>query len=213
MNYPEMVRAIFKVDASIDIVFKVMLNDLVRPVCALMPMLSPTHPQAHLCPLDLTAPSTKVCHCHHETDRSIVLTGHLVPETHPSIADAPKNKYERLENRICVYHISIQSRKITQILTAELEALLRQKENAPDINSDSIFSLRTNGNSTSPSHNMSNGGHRSYTESRDPSNSPKTLLSPGIAITAEANSSSQTWDVMWTNWPPNLPAPELLRHL
>ncbi|KAF8922447.1 hypothetical protein CPB85DRAFT_1267627 [Mucidula mucida] len=117
-----------------------------------------------------------------------------IPETHPSIADAPKNKYERLENRI-------------------LEALLRQKENAPDINSDSIFSLRTNGNSTSPSHNMSNGGHRSYTESRDPSNSPKTLLSPGIAITAEANSSSQTWDVMWTNWPPNLPAPELLRHL
>ncbi|KAK0456553.1 hypothetical protein EV421DRAFT_1895773 [Armillaria borealis] len=126
-------------------------------------------------------------------------------EIHESTAapsETPKNKYERLENRI-----------------SELEALLRQKENSAaehDIQHQGVFSPQAReAQSSSPSqHSISNGNsHHLYPGSRNTSRSPLGKQEQGISETPSGASSHAGWDVLWPNWPPNLPEPELLRHL
>ncbi|KAF6766288.1 hypothetical protein DFP72DRAFT_866120 [Ephemerocybe angulata] len=92
--------------------------------------------------------------------------------TFDEIAEAPKNKYERLENRI-----------------AELESLLRQKDQAL---------LHSAQNKLSPSGILQ---PRPFNEAQNfPEFIPATVPSYGL-------------DLTWPGWPPQLPPPDLLKHL
>ncbi|KAF9473114.1 hypothetical protein BDN70DRAFT_886156 [Pholiota conissans] len=107
-----------------------------------------------------------------------------VAEVNTTVTEGPKNKYERLENRI-----------------NELETLLRQKD----------------GSDNSLSHNSSHYGPNHDSDSRGssgshPSQSPPQLANASLSTISD-NLGTYTSDIMWPNWPPSLPSPELLRHL
>jgi len=139
-----------------------------------------------------------------------------VPESTPAVAEGPKSRYERLENRI-----------------NELEALLYQKEQGSDqsVNSPPFFQSSLNSldnpnvdpnlslpQGKSPQIHSTNfsilptgtrlssdGGvdlfadqSFCYTEVREDTTAPPP--SPGL-------------DVVWPNWPVNVPRPDMLRHL
>ncbi|PPQ85887.1 hypothetical protein CVT25_015829 [Psilocybe cyanescens] len=137
----------------------------------------------------------------------VFLTYILVAEVSTTISEGPKNRYERLENRI-----------------NELEMLLRQKESGSESpsNTHSTFFPDDKTNallSGSPSSTVLQPHH---THSLDPELSPISHLSQSppqharIAQTSfshATDSTSYRSDVMWPNWPPSLPDPELLRHL
>ncbi|KAF9460797.1 hypothetical protein BDZ94DRAFT_1265146 [Collybia nuda] len=149
-----------------------------------------------------------------------------VAESSATVTDGPKSRYEKLENRI-----------------NELETLLLQKESAEprgttarhtDAMTDGIYA-------TQPGHTLkianplqeythfSSGGSESPTEpvtyqsgvglagsQRNHTHSPPQELyvsTPTMASSRSSTGSSLGLDVIWPNWPPNLPGPELLRHL
>lgn len=116
-----------------------------------------------------------------------------------TIAEAPKNKYERLENRI-----------------AELESLLRQKDQAL---------LHSAQNKLSPSGILQ---PRPFNEAQNfPEFIPEMgrhfedvtpdlasgLISVSPSIAGPSNSPSYGLDLTWPGWPPQLPPPDLLKHL
>lgn len=128
-------------------------------------------------------------------------------------------------------------------LTDELETLLLQKESAEprgstaqhsDATTDGNYSNQLGHgpkmvNSLHEYNSFSSGGSASPTESstyqngvgltgsqRNNSHSPPQELyisTPTIASSRSSTGSSLGLDVIWPNWPPNLPGPELLRHL
>ncbi|KII93554.1 hypothetical protein PLICRDRAFT_35780 [Plicaturopsis crispa FD-325 SS-3] len=153
-----------------------------------------------------------------------------LPETTvTAAAEPPRNRYEKLENRI-----------------NELEFLLRQKdaesnrsnsvqvsaEQSPDDSSSDKhpmptamsqpvpnFSdllpgdrLRPEG-STSTQYQENNGtnGHPSLSP---PQEAFITAISPSPPPRTKSTASEHySQEILWNNWPPNLPAPDLLRHL
>ncbi|KAJ3570257.1 hypothetical protein NP233_g4533 [Leucocoprinus birnbaumii] len=137
-----------------------------------------------------------------------------IAETTITPTDGPKSKYERLENRI-----------------SELEALLRQKENRelsipsttpPIINqpSPSTAPMNSTSQSQQPQPSPYSSGELTPTLSL-PIPSPQAPFPSSFpsseahvsASSISAASNSIPLDIIWPNWPPNLPGPELLRHL
>ncbi|KAF5313234.1 hypothetical protein D9619_003267 [Psilocybe cf. subviscida] len=122
-----------------------------------------------------------------------------VAEVSATIAEGPKNKYERLENRI-----------------SELETMLRQKDgvNTPNSTSNLLFSdSAINGlGLASPTSNLSSiyrdsdGGSSGSHLSESPPQHASTSLGDNTLSTYGS-------DLIWPNWPPTLPSPEILRHL
>ncbi|KAJ2928849.1 hypothetical protein H1R20_g8248, partial [Candolleomyces eurysporus] len=108
------------------------------------------------------------------------LTDMQESEPVPAVSDAPKNKYERLENRI-----------------SELEGLLREKTRA----------LRH-----SEARLSADAGSPLYTGPSD-STSGLVAVSSLTGVPSPIPSPSFRMDLMWPNWPPELPSPDLLRHL
>ncbi|KAG2023382.1 hypothetical protein CC2G_001043 [Coprinopsis cinerea AmutBmut pab1-1] len=123
-----------------------------------------------------------------------------IAEHNPTVSEGPKNKYERLENRI-----------------NELETLLRQKDHAL-LNSRQASEAKTTGSIVAP-HSLSTANFgdilpgatsRQYSLAlSDAGNSPTSMLT----TTTNLNGSPSGLDLIWPNWPPRLPAPDLLRHL
>lgn len=130
-----------------------------------------------------------------------------IAETNLAPTEGPKSKYERLENRI-----------------SELEALLRQKESR-ELSVLDATPLTSNQPPTTPADPTSQQQQAqvtSYSSSGpsttlsiplSPSQSPFPSSQPSSANHAPTPSNSFVLDVMWPNWPLNLPGPELLRHL
>ncbi|KAF8912757.1 hypothetical protein CPB84DRAFT_1670239 [Gymnopilus junonius] len=124
-----------------------------------------------------------------------------VAEVNTHVPEGPKNRYERLENRI-----------------NELEMLLRQKENAANNSNNSSLYYSENRSSSHPidspsshypQHNDSDGtSSTSHFSHSPPQHASTTPLSVGDTTISSVGS-----DIMWPNWPPGLPGPELLRHL
>ena len=156
----------------------------------------------------------------------------LVAESPNVIAEGPKNRYERLENRIS------QSNNILWLLNLsrypdELETLLRQREQQSEGSSQSpplsdsalqtsaVVSRNSNGDTnlflpqsyphgyTGPSPSIAN-----TTGQFD--QSPELFAHMNVVPNNESNtpsSHSGGYDIVWSTWPPNLPPPSLLRHL
>ncbi|KAH7931095.1 hypothetical protein BV22DRAFT_1101451 [Leucogyrophana mollusca] len=125
-------------------------------------------------------------------------------ENNASVPDGPKNRVERLENRIL-----------------ELEALLRQKDQTPC----------SRNASEGPSSSQPSSAAVPLLTSEPSINGP-IYDEPSLALTTQANQvdinqiypdsyflsedsdfSSSHSDIFWNHWPPHLPNPDLLRHL
>ncbi|EKM83798.1 hypothetical protein AGABI1DRAFT_66768 [Agaricus bisporus var. burnettii JB137-S8] len=131
-----------------------------------------------------------------------------VAETNIMPSEGPKSKYERLENRI-----------------NELETLLRQKENKDQATlnvtpSDDIQSIQSSGSLVATG-GVSQKQLNTYPSNGSPSTRSLTRSPPHETFTSVQSSDNSLstasiaygLDVMWPNWPSNLPGPELLRHL
>ncbi|TFK77005.1 hypothetical protein BDN72DRAFT_754042 [Pluteus cervinus] len=103
-------------------------------------------------------------------------------EATTTVAESPKNRYERLENRI-----------------NELEALLRQKESDSSSPGAQYSTMSQVGTSPQAMHST-----------LELNLAPAPSASPPIG---NISPYSHGLDIVWPNWPPNLPGPELLRHL
>ncbi|KXN89934.1 hypothetical protein AN958_04938 [Leucoagaricus sp. SymC.cos] len=129
----------------------------------------------------------------------------IVAETSLAPSEGPKSKYERLENRI-----------------SELETLLHQKESKER----AAISVTPSTNTQTPTPGAPASGvpqqqFNAYAsvgspDARIPSRSPPQ--DSFISVQPPENNTSVAsipfaLDVMWPNWPPDLPGPELLRHL
>ncbi|KAG6847422.1 hypothetical protein H0H93_008217 [Arthromyces matolae] len=142
-----------------------------------------------------------------------------VAESSTVMSEGPRTRHERLENRI-------------PFLPDELERLLSQKEaTIRDLSSQSSFPPESG--SPSP-FKITNPESNNITLSTQIS-SPKSPALPhyqnGASVSGDFQqdiSSTRVFsgsehvplpgpsldlDVLWTNWPPNLPGPELLHHL
>lgn len=151
-----------------------------------------------------------------------------VAETNIMPSEGPKSKYERLENRIsmCVYvarWYNVKTRFAP--LTDELETLLRQKENKDQATlnvtpSDDIQSIQSSGSLVATG-GVSQKQLNTYPSNGSPSTRSVTRSPPHETFTSVQSSDNSLstasiaygLDVMWPNWPSNLPGPELLRHL
>ncbi|KAF9015250.1 hypothetical protein BDQ17DRAFT_1340740 [Cyathus striatus] len=155
-----------------------------------------------------------------------------VAEANSAINDGPKNRYERLENRI-----------------NELETLLRQKESAEAVSAaqthtssisrsldqpsfhsqlssvsnplvtdfSSFPSTSISPSSTGMSHQYTGGSPENSVRPRHDSRSPSqdifSAMPGGSSLSRDPSNSSLGLDVIWPNWPSSLPKPDLLRHL
>lgn len=118
-----------------------------------------------------------------------------VAEVSTSLSEGPKNRYERLENRI-----------------NELEMLLRQKENdSGRSHSPSISHLAEP--TSHPSRFGRPNGSDAASSTSHLSHSPPQHSVVVPSLTSEIGINSFGSDVMWPNWPTSLPNPELMRHL
>jgi hypothetical protein len=102
----------------------------------------------------------------------------------------------------------------------ELESLLRQKESKELAILNATSLPNAQGSSSAPS-NVSQQQFEIYTSNDSPTARTLSVSPPhdsfSSAPLAENNISASSvpfgLDIMWPNWPPNLPGPELLRHL
>ncbi|CAA7266537.1 unnamed protein product [Cyclocybe aegerita] len=126
-----------------------------------------------------------------------------IAEVSTNVPEGPKSKYERLENRI-----------------NELEALLRQQDNNSNTGATATIDTNNRPSAAGISHvsdSLSNHSHQYASGGSERASSSHLSQSPSLrsAITGaslrEVNSFGL--QVMWPNWPPSLPGPELLRHL
>ncbi|KAF8168005.1 hypothetical protein B0H34DRAFT_683893 [Crassisporium funariophilum] len=129
-----------------------------------------------------------------------------VAEVSTAVPEGPKNRYERLENRI-----------------NELETLLRQKETGSGLNDysnhhpDTSLDEHGHGRNTGSSSMMT----PRYTSNDSEANSSTGHLSRSPPHHTHATTSSMGHpanrsyglEMIWPNWPQALPGPELLRHL
>lgn len=121
--------------------------------------------------------------------------------TSPS-SDGPKNRYEKLESRI-----------------NELETLLRQKDGQAQTPAQTDKESHSEPASNSPTL-TSSSSQNNGTASSDHASSSDTSLALHTFQTNGQTSAQDSFitpsfglDIVWPNWPPNLPGPELLRHL
>ncbi|KAJ7597136.1 hypothetical protein C8J56DRAFT_919311 [Mycena floridula] len=126
-----------------------------------------------------------------------------VQENGASSLESPtaKSKYEKLETRI-----------------NELEALLRQKNGQSDLNgtlNGLNLPMEMTDSSESPTLSSSSGQLMQTTNgSIDVSESPMNLSLDGFQPLGHIDVSNvSSLSMMWSNWPPDLPNIELLRHL
>jgi hypothetical protein len=151
-----------------------------------------------------------------------------VAETNVMPSEGPKSKYERLENRIsmCVLvarWYNVKTRFIS--LTDELETLLRQKETKEQaiLNATSANDTQTTkaSNSLVAASSVSQKQLNTYPSNESRTTRSLTQSPPHEAFTSVQPSDNSLptpsvaygLDVMWPNWPSDLPGPELLRHL
>ncbi|THV04844.1 PDT-domain-containing protein [Dendrothele bispora CBS 962.96] len=118
------------------------------------------------------------------------------PPEHNSGTDAPKTKYERLESRI-----------------AELEGLLREKELTERRASSSASPSTATLSATDDIHMP----HEGLSQLRNSFNhSPEIAIISSAVQTATSGmgpSLGTDMDLIWSQWPQNLPEAELLKHL
>ena len=172
------------------------------------------NPNAHLTTVRQQCPS--MSHCQ--------LTSQAVAENEP-IVETPKNRYERLENRISPSRTSLTQNPADARVSGELEGLLLQKEQSLESNGlvgDHTPSPLVSGflqQTPHPKHTQSSGSSSPFqlgnifdtnqTTTRNLGAIPHYLsLSP-----MDSTSPPYGLDLVWSNWPPNVPHLELLRHL
>ncbi|KAF9452679.1 hypothetical protein P691DRAFT_179047 [Macrolepiota fuliginosa MF-IS2] len=131
-----------------------------------------------------------------------------IAETNPAPAEGPKSRYERLENRI-----------------NELETLLRQKEskelailNAASVTGAQVTQIASG--SMKLTNSIPQKQFNAYSSKGSPTTSSLSHSPSQDAFTSVQSTENDVptslpfgLDVMWPNWPLNLPGPELLRHL
>ncbi|TFK30536.1 hypothetical protein FA15DRAFT_662508 [Coprinopsis marcescibilis] len=119
-----------------------------------------------------------------------------VAEHNQIVSEGPKNKYERLENRI-----------------NELESMLRQKDHALlnsklAVDHATTTSLGLTSPGTFEDILLPVSGSRPYTLSLTDSDT-----NPASVLSITTGSSPTGLDLIWPNWPTRLPPPDLMRHL
>ncbi|KAG6889195.1 hypothetical protein C0995_002910 [Termitomyces sp. Mi166 len=158
-----------------------------------------------------------------------------VAESSTSVSEGPRNRHEKLENRIHELEILLSQRDAT------IRELSSRSSNIPVV-SHTSFSSQTTGSAAFKTTNLTSefNGIQLSAQISSPRSPLISHYQNGTTITRvpvreEAQFPQQTdfssthvfgspeltpptepslsLDVMWPNWPPNLPGPELLHHL
>ncbi|GLB36244.1 putative fungal specific transcription factor [Lyophyllum shimeji] len=158
-----------------------------------------------------------------------------VAETNNAVADGPKSRYEKLESRITELEGLLAQKDA--VLAAAARELASRKAGFPSVDARLLtphitptglkttdpspeFHSLTNSAISSPagSSHYTNGLTVTQTSDQDQPRFPAQLaFTSASALSGHtkrpASEHSFGLDIMWPNWPPNLPGPELLRHL